>query len=142
MNQAEALEALQFHSGSHPDIESPRWANGFLGSLRPYQGQLNITAMRELELVLRTLAPILQQGERLPREPLSDFLAVIGYGQYWALSPEGMLRRNGLMEEKDVHTLTAWLAGFSLAFQMIIAGEDIDSAMGMMTTLEPLDDGA
>ena len=40
-----AIEELNFHCGSHPDIEDPRWAAGFLQTLRPYRGQLDSAAM-------------------------------------------------------------------------------------------------
>lgn len=135
MSEEEALEALKYHSGEHSDFESIRWQNGFLGSLRSYRGELNFNAMRELELILRVLAPMLQRGDSVGRKILGDFLAIIGCGQYWALLPVGMLQRNGLIEDKDIAVLTAWLAGFSIAFSMIIEGSDIDSALGM---IEPI----
>lgn len=128
MTESEAIEALAFQAGCHPD--------GFLGSLRPFQGELNLDAMREVELCLRTLAPMLQEEDCVRKEILADFLAIIGCGQYWALLPDGMLQRNGLIMDKDIQTLTAWLAGFSIAFQMIIEGSDIDSAMGMIESLD------
>ena len=40
MDKAEAKELLSFHSSRNSDIHNPKWINGFLGSLRPFCGEL------------------------------------------------------------------------------------------------------
>ena len=40
MDKTEARIRLSFHSGRNSLIDDPRWANGFLGSLRPFRGEL------------------------------------------------------------------------------------------------------
>ncbi|WP_335993961.1 hypothetical protein [Fusobacterium polymorphum] len=39
MNIELAKELLSFHSCRNDDINNPKWENGFLGSLRPFQGK-------------------------------------------------------------------------------------------------------
>lgn len=41
MNIEEAKELLSFHSTRNSDIDNPKWENGFLGSLRPFSGELH-----------------------------------------------------------------------------------------------------
>lgn len=40
MTKEEAYILLSFHSCRNNDIENKKWENGFLGSLRPFQGKL------------------------------------------------------------------------------------------------------
>lgn len=40
MTKEEAYTLLSFHSCRNNDIENEKWENGFLGSLRPFQGKL------------------------------------------------------------------------------------------------------
>lgn len=41
MNIEEAKELLSFHSTRNNDIDNPKWGNGFLGSLRPFSGEMH-----------------------------------------------------------------------------------------------------
>lgn len=40
MTSEEARISLSFHSGRNSDIKDPRWINGFLGSLRKFNGDI------------------------------------------------------------------------------------------------------
>ena len=40
MDKETAKTLLSFHSGRNDDINNPKWENGFLGSLRPFCGEL------------------------------------------------------------------------------------------------------
>ncbi|MFA7484346.1 MAG: hypothetical protein WC314_27885 [Vulcanimicrobiota bacterium] len=92
--------------------------------------------MKELEQCLRVLAPLLQSGDSVAREPLAGFLYVIGAGQAWALHPEGMLRRNKLISSEDLDLLTSWLAEFSMAFAMLIEGMPLEDCLEMLETFK------
>ena len=134
MTVEEAKEALAYHSCGHEDIHSPRWERGFVGSLRPFTGTLNRDAMREMEVCLRVLAPMLQEGYADSRELVTGFLYVIATGQHWAVAPESMLRRNKLISAEDIALLTSWLAEFSMAFAMIVEGMDTETAFEILET--------
>ena len=41
MSIEEAKELLSYHSFRNENVEDPREINGFLGSLRPFKGELN-----------------------------------------------------------------------------------------------------
>ena len=40
MDKNEAKELLSFHSTRNEDIDNMKWEKGFLGSLRPFRGEL------------------------------------------------------------------------------------------------------
>ena len=61
MDVKEAKERLSYHSGRNEDIHNPKWEHGFLGSLRPFQGELRkenfIDVMECLHHCHRTFGP-------------------------------------------------------------------------------------
>ncbi|WP_315115769.1 hypothetical protein [uncultured Clostridium sp.] len=56
MNISEAKELLSFHSCRNSDIDNPKWKSGFLGCLRPFQGQLSEENFKEIMECLKVLA--------------------------------------------------------------------------------------
>ena len=62
MTRDEAKELLLLHSFSHPSApHHPKAAGGFLGSLRPYRGNLDPANLHEVIAALVTLAPEFEQ---------------------------------------------------------------------------------
>ena len=55
MDKAEAKELLSFHSSRNSDIHNPKWINGFLGSLRPFCGELRKDNFIEVMECLKAL---------------------------------------------------------------------------------------
>ena len=55
MNIELAKERLSFHSCRNDDINNPKWKNGFLGSLRPFQGKIYEKNFKEIIECLKTL---------------------------------------------------------------------------------------
>ncbi|MBC6447765.1 hypothetical protein [Actinokineospora xionganensis] len=125
MTPAEAREALLFHSALHPDIDDPRWENGFLGSLRPFKG-LREENFHEVMAALRVLAEPLQ-ADQVPREVVSSLVNICHLGRAWGLEPGGMLRRNGLIGDADIERLDDWICTISYAFFCVLDG-DVDEA--------------
>ena len=56
MTKEEAYTLLSFHSCRNNDIENEKWENGFLGSLRPFQGRLYECNFIETVECLKVLA--------------------------------------------------------------------------------------
>lgn len=50
-----AKEILSLHSCRNEDIANPKWENGFLGSLRPFKGEIHEENFMEIVECLRTL---------------------------------------------------------------------------------------
>lgn len=55
MNIEEAKELLSYHSGTNEDVDNAKWQNGFLGSLRPFTGDLHEENFIEVMECLKVL---------------------------------------------------------------------------------------
>ena len=55
MDKNEAKELLSFHSTRNEDIDNMKWEKGFLGSLRPFRGELYEENLFEVIECLRAL---------------------------------------------------------------------------------------
>ncbi|WET82481.1 hypothetical protein P3102_15340 [Amycolatopsis sp. QT-25] len=126
MTPADAREALLFHSCTHPDVENPRWQQGFLGSLRPFTG-LREENFHEVMSALLTLAEPLQ-ADLVSREVVSTVVGICHFGRVWGVAPEGMLRRNDLIADAEVTRLEEWVQAISYALTMILDGDIAEAA--------------
>lgn len=120
MTSEEARESLRFHSGSHPDVDDPRWSRGFLGMLRPYHG-LREESFHEVMEALRVLADDLQ-AEKVDREVVSALFGICHLARAWGIHPRGMLRSNGLIDSADVERLEQWVWTISYATLCVLDG--------------------
>lgn len=70
MNAEDAKLLLSYHSGRNPDVENPKWAGGFLGSLRPFRGSLMEENFHEVMACLQNIlgcgGPAAAVGGMLP----------------------------------------------------------------------------
>src|SRR5262245_37045603 len=108
MTPAEAKELLLIHSFAHPDIKHPKMECGFLGSLRPYRGHLVEESFHEVMAALRALAPTFHQPT-VDREVVGALWGICHLARSWGVHPDGMLRRNGLIQEQDIARLERWV---------------------------------
>ena len=123
MNREEAIERLKFHSGSHEDIENPRWQSGFLPSLRPYKG-LNYAAYESLMQCLETLKPDIKDKETINAEIIQELWTICHYAKAWGADPQGMLRRNNLISEPDLEQLEEWINEVSYTVSCWLEGSE------------------
>ena len=107
MDKDEAKIRLSFHSGRNRNIEDPRWENGFLGSLRPFRGELHQENFDEVMACLRALKADLS-APLIEREVMSDIVGIVHLTRAWA-APEGMLGRNHLLTQEQTKHLLAWV---------------------------------
>lgn len=121
MNETEAKEFLLLH-GFAGDLKNPKMASGFLGSLRPYRG-LNESNFHEIMAALRVLAPHFA-AEQLDRKLISALWTMGHLARAWGVHPEGMLRRNNLIEEADWRRLEEWIDTISYAVFMLLEGDE------------------
>lgn len=120
-----AVEQLTFHCGSNPNIDDPRWESGFLQTLRPYRGTLNHDAWNSVLDCVDAVSPHLKTAPKLDRSVMNSLWGILHYSRSWALHPDGMLPRNGLISKEDQGTLSGWLdeLGERIAF-MLDGGTD------------------
>jgi hypothetical protein len=129
MNTLQARELLLLHSFRLPALDHPKMTGGFLGSLRPYQG-LNEGNYHEVMEAIYTLAPQLQ-GQELDREIVSALWSICYLARLWALEPDGMLQRNGLITVEEVRRLEEWVNAIGWAVMMLLEGGDITAAFDL-----------
>jgi hypothetical protein len=125
MEIEDALIQLSFHSGRNESIDDPRWANGFLGSLRPFK-TLDLVEKNFHSVVncLRALFPYIQRNNQLDKQLVNDITTIIHFGRAWGVHEDGMLRRNNLISPKEVEQLDQWLECISSVWCMILVTED------------------
>ncbi|PAF28665.1 hypothetical protein [Paenibacillus sp. 7516] len=119
MRIEEAVLLLKCHAFVHDDLDHPKMESGFLGSLRPFRGQLIEENFHELMEIVRTLAPQLKQ-QALNREVMSCLWSITHLGRAWAILPDGMLRRNKLLSDEQIALMEEWLDLLSYAVMILI----------------------
>ena len=118
---------LSFHSGQNLHVDDPRWINGFLGMLRPYQG-LREEAFHEVMECITALASDLA-ADRLERESISALWSICHLGRAWGLEAEGMLRRNGLINPRDIERLSDWIDCISYCMLCLLDGAGLEEGL-------------
>jgi hypothetical protein len=126
MSPDEARKLLSFHSGAHPNIDDPRWQEGFLPVLRPYGG-LRESAFHEVMACVDALAEELAV-DKVDRATLSSLWGICHLGRAWGVQEGGMLHRNGLITDSDRFRLERWIDCISYAVMMLLDGGDREVA--------------
>lgn len=119
MDTSNAIHLLKCHAYAHDDVHLPKAENGFLGSLRPFQGELKEENLHEMMVVIRVLAAKLGEPA-LDREIVSCLWTICKLGRAWAVEPNGMLRSNGLITEEQVERMENWLDLISYAVMILL----------------------
>ncbi|WP_411845565.1 hypothetical protein AAFN60_18180 [Roseibacillus persicicus] len=130
MTEVEAFETLALHSGSSPNVDDPRFDCGFLGSLRPYKGTLDENNFREVMDAMLTLRTRMMIPGKIGLEAIKDVHRILDLARHWALHPEGMLRRNNLIEEGEMDQMSEWLNIMSGTWKWILDGADDETILG------------
>jgi hypothetical protein len=121
----EARRLLEFHSNPEPD--DPRWSESFLASLRPFD-RLREAAFHEVMECIVTLAPELS-ADKLDRTTVSSLWGMCHFALAWGVSEDGMLRRNGLINDDDTALLARWVECISYATTLLLDGISVDQAL-------------
>lgn len=119
MTRDEAVLLLKCHAFAFDDVHHPKMEHGFLGSLRPFRGTLLEENFHEMMEILRVLSLDLSQPT-VDREIMSCLWSIVHLGRAWVLEPEGMLRRNGLISQKQIDQMDQWLGMLSYAIMILL----------------------
>ena len=103
MNIELAKELLSFHSCRNDDINNPKWENGFLGSLRPFQGKIYEENFKEIIECLKTLEIEIKK-ENIDKNIVSDIISIIHLTRVW-VSEKGILGENNLLTHEQIKYL-------------------------------------
>jgi hypothetical protein len=117
----EAREALGFHCGRDPRVDDPRWRDGLLSTLRPYQG-LRPDIMANVDECIDAVADHLCTAPNLDRDVVNSLWGIVHFARAWALHDDGMLKRNGLITADDARTIADWVDALSYRIAMMLDG--------------------
>ena len=117
---SEAVERLQFHSGSHPDVDDPRWAAGFLQTLQPYRGFLDREAWDDVLHCVDAVEEHLRSAPKIDRRVINSLWGICHFARAWAIHPDGMLPRNRLITTTDSEKLATWIDDLSDRVAMLL----------------------
>ena len=125
MDKNSAKELLSFHSGRNSDIHNPKWENGFLGSLRPFRGELHKENFMEVMECLKALKEEFA-AETIEKDIVADVVAITHLTRAWA-SPDGMLGSNHILTEEQEKHLLAWADIIESCFMYLLDGDEEDA---------------
>lgn len=119
MNKEEALVLLSFHSGRNSDIDDPKWINGFLGSLRKFDGALIDKNFAEVMECLKVVAEEFK-NKKIDRDLLADIYGIYYQTNLW-ISKRGILRDLPLEVRKK---LEVWMYIYSDIVSLLLDCND------------------
>lgn len=115
MTSEEARISLSFHSGRNSDIKNPRWINGFLGSLRKFNGDIIEDNFIDVMNCLKILA-IEFAADVVDKNLLADVYGILYYTTIWI--QEGGLLSNIADEIKN--KIKYWMEMYSYAVVLLL----------------------
>ena len=118
MNIELAKELLSFHSCRNDDINNPKWENGFLGSLRAFQGKIYEENFKEIIECLKTLKMEIKK-ENIDKNIVSDIISIIHLTRVW-VSEKGMLGENNLLTNEQTKYLLTWVDIIESCFMYLL----------------------
>lgn len=128
MTKKEAKQLLQYHSFRDSDINHPKMEHGFLGMLRPFKGKLIEENYHEIIEAIKTLADELRDEEKVDKEIIAAIWNICHMTRSWAIEPEGMLRRNELINKEQIEKLENWIDVISYSTMNVLDGCDNKTA--------------
>ena len=120
MNIELAKKILSFHSCRNDDINNPKWENGFLGSLRPFQGKIYEENFKEIIECLKTLEIEIKK-ENIDKNIVSDIISIIHLTRVW-VSKKGILGENNLLTNEQTKYLLTWVDIIESCFMSLLEG--------------------
>lgn len=107
MDKKTAKELLSFHSSRNSDVHNPKWSGGFLGSFRPFRGELCEDNFIEVMECLQALKDEFE-NVAVDREIVGDIVSMVHLTRAWA-APDGMLGGNGILTEEQTKQVLVWV---------------------------------
>lgn len=120
MNIELAKELLSFHSCRNDNINNPKWENGFLGSLRLFQGKIYEENFKEIIQCLKTLEIEIKK-ENIDKNIVSDIISIIHLTRVW-VSEKGILGENNLLTNEQTKYLLTWVDIIESCFMSLLEG--------------------
>lgn len=115
MTSEEARISLSFHSGRNSDIKNPRWINGFLGSLRKFNGDIIEDNFIDVMSCLKILTTEFATGV-VDKNLLADVYGILYYTTIWI--QEGGLLSN--IDNEIKNKIKYWMEMYSYAIVLLL----------------------
>lgn len=115
MTREEAKLSLSFHSGRNSDIKNPRWINGFLGSLRKFNGDIIEENFIDVMKCLKVLATDFA-SDTIDKNLLADVYGILYYTTVW-------IQEGGLLSDIDSkikNKISYWMQMYSYAIALLL----------------------
>ena len=94
--------------------------NGFLGSLRPFQGKIYEENFKEIIECLKTLKIEIKK-ENIDKNIVSDIISIIHLTRIW-VSEKGILGENNLLTNEQTKYLLTWVDIIESCFMYLLEG--------------------
>lgn len=114
MTREEAKLSLSFHSGRNSDIKNPKWINGFLGSLRKFDGDIIEENFIDVMKCLKVLATDFA-SDTIDKNLLADVYGILYYTTVW-------IQEGGLLSDIDSeikNKISYWMQMYSYAIALL-----------------------
>ena len=128
MDIAEAGKRLRQHAFMDDDLNAARMTQGFLGSLRPFGGELNPENFHDVMHCIAVLAEEIDAGGAVSADLMASLWGICHFARAWGIAPEGMLRTNHLISARQVQILSEWVEQISYAVFMLLSGSGKEEA--------------
>lgn len=102
-----AIEELLFQSGAHLDIENPKWENGFIGMLRPFNTKLSEDNFHKIVNALYVLSDEFSHNN-IRKDIISSIWVICHLTKTWAINSEGILQSNSLITTEQIKQIENW----------------------------------
>ncbi|MDE6639539.1 MAG: hypothetical protein K2K63_03330 [Acetatifactor sp.] len=115
MTSEEARISLSFHSGRNSNIKDPRWINGFLGSLRKFNGDIIEENFIDVMNCLKVLAPEFA-SDSVDKNLLADVYGILYYTTIW-------IQEGGRLSDIDCkirNKIKYWMQMYSYAIVLLL----------------------
>ena len=107
MDKKTAKELLSFHSSRNSDVHNPKWSGGFLGSFRPFRGELCEDNFIEVMECLQALKDEFENAA-VDREIAGDIVSMVHLTSARAAT-DGLLGGNGILTEEQTKQVLVWV---------------------------------
>lgn len=115
MTCEEAKLSLSFHSGRNSDIKNPKWINGFLGSLRKFNGDIIEENFIDVMKCLKILATEFS-SDIVDKNLLADIYGILYQTTVW-------IQDGGLLSNIDCtvkNKIKYWMQMYSYAIVLLL----------------------
>lgn len=135
MTEDQAMELLQLHAMIHESTDHPKMEHGFLGMLKYYQGDFKEENFHEVMEAIRCLANRIQT-DAVDRIIVGSIYGICFCTWNWALKPDGLLRRNHEIPQKNLATLSSWIDCIYWTTTLLLNGAEHEDAFAEYTPFQ------